>query len=1168
MEQNILSISIDEYKRKIAELEESLKGLKTSSDEYIKTLEKIKEYQNQLNETLSKSTDGVKELGEQLSKVKPLNIGKSTDSLKEFKKETDNMKVALIGLDHNSEEYSKLANEIRERQTKLNEVMAIGKKHTEAAAGSYNEVQQQVRELVKENKNLEGGLAENSEQFKKNAVEINQLNEKLKEADAQMGYFQRNVGDYKNSFLKAFDEMKSGPFGVVQGLNTLGENIKAMVVKNGSLGASFKAVGDSVKKNVVSAFNVLIKHPIVATIALIGSLIAGLISKMNMSAKATKSWERAMSAFQPILNLVQNALGFLVEKVADCADWFAKKLPNAIRGVTKAFSGGLRGVASFVEGFTKMPSIFKQVFNTVTKVATSGISFLLKGFEKLASAIGLDGVADKLKNAFNFLNKTTFDDKIGSIANTINGLADTIDNIGNKIAQVQEDSYNRAVRQQQLNKDIANQTMKNLQDEKKELELRDKIATSTGKERLKYLKQLRQQIIENGKEEVNLAQRQLALAREQAKLSPNSKEDNARLRELEANVQQAENRYNQALVSIDKMSTKTETSIRNEAKTTAKEKERLTEKEYKARVDYYNALITTDKMALSLAVKGSKEEYLLKKQLIEDEYKANLNKINKEIKDEAEKLNRIKLLNENKKAELLKNENDFWERTQTQALSNLRTVVETLDKNSQEFSRARLILVKKEIEFQLQSWDRLFKQFATSTAEATTKVWNDFAESSDIPVEKIKEKFQNLITYLEYIRQDINLGGGDIGSIDILEFMGIDPNDEKNTNALNELFKANFDGLDYNSFASLYIQQVRKLGNAEKEEFEKIFKRQEDDFKNHIDSMYSKKNYKQTLKYYEDVATLALKKYDDLSRIGKKENETEQDFIARKFQAQQEYYKALKDLAEHSTGGENEFDVKREEEEIEHSNRMIDIAKNLYNELGAIADDNENERLAVQQKFNQQIEAEEKRHSKEMQKIDNDQAKKQKMTTKDWVNVYTRASTSISSVLDDVASMKEEQLNKDVENGKKSEQQAKEEFETIKDFQIAAATIDMLGALVSANASIWSDKGIPSVYAKIALSAVESAAILASGHMNIQQIKNTEFGSSGGGSSAGSSKTVNFSTMNVNPLLDENADMANIQNVNVISDQTSGGDKRVYILQSDLEDSSKQVQTRIRQTTF
>lgn len=1167
MEQNILSISIDDYKAKIKELEESLKGLKSTSDEYVKTLEKIKEYQDKLNEAIGKSTSGVKELGEQLSKVKPLDVGKSTDSLKEFKKETDNMKVALIGLDQNSEEYAKLANEIRERQTKLNEVMAIGKKNVDATAGSYNELQQQVRELVKENKNLEGGLTDNAEQFQKNAQEINKLNDKLKEADAQMGYFQRNVGDYKNSFLKAFDEMKSGPLGIVKGLNTLGENIKGMIVKNGSLGASFKAVGTTIKTNVLGALNILVKHPIIATISLVGALIAGLISKINMSAKATKSWERAMSAFQPVLNLVQRAIGFLVEKFADCADWLAKRLPNAIRSVTKAFSGGLRGVASFVEGFTKMPSVFKQVFSTIQKISTSGISLILKGIETLANALGMDGIAKKVRSAFDFLNKMSFDDQIKSISNGINSLADTIDKVGNAIADVQDEAYQRTVRQQQLNKDIANQTMKNLQDEKKELELRDKIATSTGKERLKYLKQLRQQIIENGKEEVALARRQLALAKERAELSPNSKEDNARLRELEANVQQAENRYNQALVSVDKLTTKTETSIRNEAKATAKEKERLTEKEYKARVDYYNALITTDKMALSLAVKGSKEEYLLKKQLIEDEYKANLNKINQEITDEAEKLNKIKLLNEDKNVKLLKNDNDFWNRTQTQALSSLRTVVESLDKNSTEYSKARMVLAKKEVDFQIESWDRMFKQFATSTSKAVTDVWNNFAEASDISVETMKVKMQNLMTYLEQIKEDINQRGGDVGSIDILEFMGIDPKDEKNKKALNELFKANFDGLDYNAFAGLFIQQARKLGNVQREEFEKIYKSEEETFKNHIDEMYSNANYKKTLKYYEDVASLALKRYTDIEAIGKKETETVEQYNARKLQAEQEYYKALQDLSEHSKGGEKEFDTVREEEAVEHSNKMVEIAREMYAELLQIDEENESERLAIQQKYNKQIEAEEERHSKKMVKIDNQQAKKQKMTVNDWANVYSRASSSISSVLDNVASMKEAQLQQDVENGKKSEEQAKAEFETIKDFQIAAATIDMLGSLVSVNASIWSDKGIPSTYAKIALSALESAAIITSGMMNINQIKSTEFGGSSGASGSGA-KTVNFSTVAVNPLLDENADMANIQNVNVVSDNRSGGDQRVYILQSDLEDSSKQVQTRIKQSTF
>lgn len=1166
---NILSVSIEEYKAKIKELEESLKGLKTSSAEYKKTLEEIEQAQKKLNDALSVSTKSVSELNKNLSNVKQVDVGKSTDSLKEFKKETDNMKVALIGLDENSEEYSKLLNEIKERQTKLNEVMAIGKKKVDATVGSYNDIQQQVRELVKENKNLEGGLTDNAEQFQKNAQEINKLNEKLKEADAQMGYFQRNVGDYKNSFLKAFEEMKGGPVGVIQGLNTLGENIKGMIIKNGSLGKSFKAVGDNIKTNLITALNVLVKHPIVATITLLGALIAGLISKINMSAKATKAWERAMSAFQPVLNMVQNAIGFLVEKVADCADWFAKKLPNAIRGVTKAFSGGLRGVANFVEGFTKMPSVFKQVFSTIVKIATSGISGLLKGIETLANALGLDGIAKKIRSAFDFINNMSFDDQIKSISNGINSLADSIDNIGNNIAQVQEDAYNRTVRQQKLNKALAQEQLNDVKEEIKYAELRDKIAKASGKERLNLLKQLRNEIVKDGQEDIRLAKERLRLAKEQASLAPNSKEDNARLRELEQNVLEAEKKYKDALVGVDRLTTRTEQSIVNEANKASKEKERLTEKEYQTRARYYQNIIQLDKIQLANAIKGSNEEYQLQRKLIEDEYKANLNKINKEIKDEAEKLNAIKLLNENKNAALIKADNDFWYQTQTQALSNFRTIVETLDKTSDQYSLARLELAKKEINFQIESWDRAFKQFAKSETENVKNIWNAFTDSSNISMDDMKEKFQTLIAHLGELKEEAEKKGRTFTMNDIYNFLGFDPKDTKTKDAINELFKGALDGLDMETFFASYTSQLKKVSNVEQEEVEKIAREQEKALKNIVSEKLLTNQYNNYVQYYSDLVRLAKENGYIVETIKRKENESEQEYNKRLIDATSELYNAYEKLAESYTNGANEFNARREQEEREHSSRMIDIGKELYDWLQNNQNESEEEKLKTQEAYNKRIEDEEKRHSKAMVKIDNDQAKKQKMTTKQWFDVSAQYAQGVSTVLNNVASIKQANLEQDVENGKISEEQAKEEFENLKKFQIAAATIDMLSSLVAVNYSIWSDKSIPSVWAKIALSAIQSAAILTSGQMNIQQIKQTEFGGSGGsGGNTSANRTVDFSTVNVNPLLNENADMANVQNVNVVSDQTSGGDQRVYILQSDINKSNKQVELREKNTTF
>lgn len=123
-------------------------------------------------------------------------------SLKDYKKSIDDLRASLLGLEATSEEYKATAEEIREKQAKLNEVMKVGKNDVDAAANSYNALQQQMTALKKEWKNMEIG----TEEWKAMAVQINSLNDQLKEADALTGNYQRNVGDYANAFGAAFDK--------------------------------------------------------------------------------------------------------------------------------------------------------------------------------------------------------------------------------------------------------------------------------------------------------------------------------------------------------------------------------------------------------------------------------------------------------------------------------------------------------------------------------------------------------------------------------------------------------------------------------------------------------------------------------------------------------------------------------------------------------------------------------------------------------------------------------------------------------------------------------------------------------------------------------------------------------------------------------------------------
>lgn len=127
-------------------------------------------------------------------------------SLKDYKKNIDELRGSLLGLEKDSEEYKKIAEELKDKQDKLNEVMSVGKEAVNAVDGSYNQLSATLSRLKKEWKNMEIGTPE----WEAMAVRINDINNQLKDADAQVGVFTRNVGDYANAFEEAFKKATDG----------------------------------------------------------------------------------------------------------------------------------------------------------------------------------------------------------------------------------------------------------------------------------------------------------------------------------------------------------------------------------------------------------------------------------------------------------------------------------------------------------------------------------------------------------------------------------------------------------------------------------------------------------------------------------------------------------------------------------------------------------------------------------------------------------------------------------------------------------------------------------------------------------------------------------------------------------------------------------------------
>ena len=70
-------------------------------------------------------------------------------TLKDYRKQINDLRSELLNLDKTSAEYAKIADDIRQKQSKLNEVMSVGKGNADALDGSYNALTHQMSELRK-----------------------------------------------------------------------------------------------------------------------------------------------------------------------------------------------------------------------------------------------------------------------------------------------------------------------------------------------------------------------------------------------------------------------------------------------------------------------------------------------------------------------------------------------------------------------------------------------------------------------------------------------------------------------------------------------------------------------------------------------------------------------------------------------------------------------------------------------------------------------------------------------------------------------------------------------------------------------------------------------------------------------------------------------------------
>ena len=295
---------------------------------------------------VSDSLDNLDELRE-----KVVSAGYSFSSLKSAKTYIDKLRASLIDIDETSEEYTERVEEIDKVQDKLNKAMKATGDRTKDAEGSYNALSKQMSELKK-------AFKATNDEAERNALakQITGINDQLKEMDASIGNYQRNVGNYETAFTK-------GLSGIAEQVQALGNPLA--VAKNGVL-----ALGKAMKA--------LISNPVGAVIMAIVVAIKALKKGFEQSETASNSLKRAFSALQPVMNAISNVFTGFAKIVGSIAE---NAIPALVNGLQKASDWMMNllnklGIVSDekLESFRKSIEAQKEAVKTIQDLANREIA--------------------------------------------------------------------------------------------------------------------------------------------------------------------------------------------------------------------------------------------------------------------------------------------------------------------------------------------------------------------------------------------------------------------------------------------------------------------------------------------------------------------------------------------------------------------------------------------------------------------------------------------------------------------------------------------------------------------------------------------------------------------------------------------------------------------------
>lgn len=299
--------------------------------------------------------------------IKTPGLETSIQSVGDLKARIKELKDIMASSEQGTQQYDQALKQLQQDSQKLTEINNATKQSLGALPGSYKEIENNMQALIEQYKTMAVVTDEDRQKQIELAGQINQLNNQLKSLDAATGNYERNVGNYSSAFeglRQVMDITKTASEQLGSGFTSIGGIIATTTGATTGLSSAFGAMGSVFDATAGVAFSLYDSIDKVNIAYKLGSDVLILFKGNQQAANAAT---QAGAAAQQASATASQALAVANEGAAAAT----VTATTATKGFTKALLANpitliITAIVALIANLDKLVAAYKAIKNWIT----------------------------------------------------------------------------------------------------------------------------------------------------------------------------------------------------------------------------------------------------------------------------------------------------------------------------------------------------------------------------------------------------------------------------------------------------------------------------------------------------------------------------------------------------------------------------------------------------------------------------------------------------------------------------------------------------------------------------------------------------------------------------------------------------------------------------------